>query len=88
MKVNVTQSLRLCALAAGVLLAGCSATHVGESWQCPLAQGSSCANIAEVDPAVPAAGPRLSSIPNAFNHDNALPSLRYPEEIFRVFANS
>lgn len=30
-------------------------THVGESWQCPLAQGSSCATVAEADPAVPAA---------------------------------
>ena len=55
MKMNVTRSLRLCAAAAGLLLAGCSATHVGEAWQCPLAQGSSCATIAEADPAVPAA---------------------------------
>ena len=55
MKVNVTRSLRLCAAAAGLLVAGCSATHVGESWQCPLAQGSSCTTIAEADPAVPAA---------------------------------
>ena len=55
MKANVTRSLRICAAAVGLLLAGCSATHVGESWQCPLAQGSSCATIAEADPAVPAA---------------------------------
>ena len=54
MKANVTRSLRLCAAAGGLLLAGCSATHIGESWQCPLAQGSSCATIAEADPAVPA----------------------------------
>ena len=40
--------------AATLLLTGCSATHVGESWQCPLAQGSSCTSIAEADPAVPA----------------------------------
>ena len=56
MKTKVTRQLRATlAAAAGLLLAGCSATHVGESWQCPLAQGSSCASIAEADPAVPAA---------------------------------
>ena len=55
MKTNVTQSLKACLVAtAGMLLAGCSATHVGESWQCPLAQGTSCTTIAEADPAVPA----------------------------------
>ena len=36
------------------MLSACSATHVGESWQCPLAQGSSCTSIAAADPAVPA----------------------------------
>ena len=56
MKTKVARQLRVSlASAAGLLLAGCSATHVGESWQCPLAQGSSCATIAEADPAVPAA---------------------------------
>ena len=56
MKTKVTRPLRASlAAAAGLMVAGCSATHVGESWQCPLAQGSSCATIAEADPAVPAA---------------------------------
>ena len=54
MKTNVKRSLRVGGAAATLMLAGCSATHVGESWQCPLAQGSSCATIAEADPAVPA----------------------------------
>ena len=40
-------------LLAALALAGCSATHVGESWQCPLAQGESCASVAAADPAVP-----------------------------------
>ena len=42
--------------AAAVLaaLAGCSSTHVGESWQCPLAQGGSCTSVEDADPAVPA----------------------------------
>ena len=56
MKAKVMRPIQGClAAAAALLLAGCSATHVGESWQCPLAQGSSCASIAEADPAVPAA---------------------------------
>ena len=59
MNTKATLSLRLCAGAAAVLLlAGCSATHVGESWQCPLAQGTSCTTIAEADPAVPAGAAR------------------------------
>ena len=59
MKMNATRSLKVCLVAAaGVLLAGCSATHVGESWQCPLAQGTSCTSIAEADPAVPAGAGR------------------------------
>ena len=55
MKTNVMRSLGAGGIvAAGALLAGCSATHVGESWQCPLAQGTSCTTIVEADPAVPA----------------------------------
>ena len=38
---------------AALALAGCSSTHVGESWQCPLAQGSECTSVAAADPAVP-----------------------------------
>ena len=48
----------LAAAVAALTLAGCSATHVGESWQCPLAQGASCTSIAEADPAVPASAAR------------------------------
>ena len=44
------------ALVAAMALAGCSGTHVGESWQCPLAQGASCDSVAAGDPAVPDAG--------------------------------
>ena len=39
---------------AALALAGCAGTHVGDAWQCPLAQGSVCANVAAADPAVPA----------------------------------
>ena len=38
---------------AALLLAGCSATHVGDAWQCPLPKGGACGSVAEADPAVP-----------------------------------
>ena len=43
-------------LAAVLVLSGCSATHVGDAWQCPLAQGTACASVAEADPAVASSG--------------------------------
>ena len=43
----------LAALAAALALSGCAATHVGEDWQCPLAQGEVCTSVAAADPAVP-----------------------------------
>ena len=45
---------------AAFILAGCSSTHVGESWQCPLAQGGSCTSVEAADPAVPARGGEAS----------------------------
>ena len=41
---------------AAAVLGGCSASTVGDNWQCPLAQGEACASVAAVDPAVPKAG--------------------------------
>ena len=41
---------------AALALSGCAATHVGEDWQCPLAQGTHCASVAAADPMVPLAG--------------------------------
>ena len=43
---------------AALLLAGCSSGHIGESWQCPLAEGGSCDSVAAADPAVPDTGGR------------------------------
>ncbi|MDE0489238.1 MAG: TraV family lipoprotein [Gammaproteobacteria bacterium] len=40
---------------AALALSGCAATHVGEDWQCPLAQGTHCASVAAADPMVPLA---------------------------------
>ena len=42
--------------AAALVLGGCAATHVGDAWQCPLAQGAACTSVAEADPAVAAPG--------------------------------
>ena len=42
----------LAVLALTAALAGCAATHVGDDWQCPLAQGEVCTSIAAADPAV------------------------------------
>ena len=41
------------AVSAALLLAGCSSGHVGESWQCPLADAGTCDSVAAADPAVP-----------------------------------
>ena len=51
---NIMRRLRTVLTAAGAALAlvGCAATHVGEDWQCPLAQGSQCTSVAAADPAV------------------------------------
>ena len=40
------------ALATTLALGGCAGTHVGDAWQCPLAQGSACASVTAADPAV------------------------------------
>ena len=37
---------------AALGMAGCAVTHVGEDWQCPIAQGIQCASVAAADPAV------------------------------------
>ena len=56
-------------LAAVLVLGGCSATHVGDSWQCPVAQGTACTSVADADPAVKTAekaeGPAIPELPGA-----------------------
>ena len=37
---------------AALLLAGCAGSNVGDSWQCPIAQGAVCTSVAAADPAV------------------------------------
>ena len=43
-------------LAAVLVLGGCAATYVDDTWQCPLAQGTACTSVAEADPAVVSPG--------------------------------
>ena len=47
---------------AALLLAGCSSGHVGESWQCPLADTGTCDSVAAADPAVPDAGAARTTV--------------------------
>ena len=51
-RASYRATLPVAALAA-LLLAGCSTGHIGESWQCPLAEGGTCDSVAAADPAVP-----------------------------------
>ena len=39
---------------AMLAITGCAGTHVGDDWQCPMAQGEICASVSAADPAVPA----------------------------------
>ena len=41
------------AMAGALALAGCAGSHVGDAWQCPIAQGQVCESVAAADPAVP-----------------------------------
>ena len=54
-RARIRPALPAAALAA-LLLAGCSTGHIGESWQCPLAEGGLCDSVAAADPAVPDPG--------------------------------
>ena len=44
--------MALLGLLGALALGGCAATHVGDDWQCPLAQGQVCTGAAAADPAV------------------------------------
>ncbi len=59
-------------LLGAALLAGCAGgSHVGEAWQCPLAQGVACQSVSEADPAVtPSGGARKNSLPAPFRRTN------------------
>ncbi len=53
----------LTTILAALALSGCASGHVGEDWQCPLAQGSQCASVAAADPAVRDAAGRKPAPP-------------------------
>ena len=46
---------------AMLAITGCAGTHVGDDWQCPMAQGEICASVSAADPAVPAGAERADS---------------------------
>ena len=51
-------------LLGALALGGCAGTHVGDAWQCPLAQGRVCTSVAAADPAAaePAELPALAPL--------------------------
>ena len=51
--VNRTALRAVVGTLIAVGLGGCAATNIGNTWQCPLVQGSVCARVAEADPAGP-----------------------------------
>lgn len=57
MKIMKIHIRALAILLGAALVTGCAGSgHVGESWQCPLAQGTACQSVSEADPAVRAPG--------------------------------
>ena len=59
-------------LLGAALITGCAGSgHVGESWQCPLAQGTACQSVAEADPAARAPGESRETTLPAPVHDAA-----------------
>ncbi len=52
MKITKLHMRALAPLLLAALVTGCAgSSHVGESWQCPLAQGTACQSVTEADPA-------------------------------------
>ena len=77
MKTMKIHMRALVILLIAVLITGCAGSgHVGESWQCPLAQGTACQSVAEADPAARAPGESRETTLPAPVHDAA--SAGYP----------
>ena len=79
--MSMLDTTRLRALAGIVVafaLGGCAATNVGNTWQCPLVQGSVCARVAEADPAAPGRVPMdTPAVVMAASEPSALRARRY-----------
>ena len=77
MKIMKIHLRALAILLGAALITGCAGSgHVGESWQCPLAQGTACQSVAEADPAARAPGESRETTLPAPVHDSA--SAGYP----------
>ena len=61
----------LMAAGAVMLLSGCTATHVGDDWQCAVAQGVPCTSVAAADPAVQGADPAVRGANSAVRGTNS-----------------
>ena len=53
MRGRPVATVPVAAVLAALVLAGCAGSHVGDDWQCPIAQGAVCSSVAAADPAVP-----------------------------------
>ena len=52
MKIMKIHMRAFATLLGAALITGCAGSgHVGESWQCPIAQGTACQSVSEADPA-------------------------------------
>ena len=63
MKTTKLHMRALAPLLLAALVTGCAgSSHVGESWQCPLAQGTACQSVTDADPAAraPAEGREMT----------------------------
>ncbi|MYA95745.1 MAG: type IV conjugative transfer system lipoprotein TraV [Nitrospinae bacterium] len=86
-----TMKIHLRALAillGAALITGCAGSgHVGESWQCPLAQGTACQSVAEADPAVRAQGEVLEIAPSSPIRSNETTGAAFLSSIIAWFAD-
>ena len=75
------------ALFVVLLLTGCAGgSHVGESWQCPIAQGTACASVSAVDPAVRTQGEVLEMAPSSPVRSNETTGAAFLSGILAWFA--
>ena len=66
MKITKLHVRALAPLLLAALVTGCAgSSHVGESWQCPLAQGTACQSVSEADPAATTTAEARETAPSA-----------------------
>ena len=64
MKIIKIHMRALAILLVAAVITGCAGSgHVGESWQCPIAQGTACQSVSEADPAARNTRESLETLP-------------------------